>query len=724
MFTSLVVCLVAPLVQSQTVAQPTTGMHAAAVDVPLSLWTSPAWPDGKVFGPNFGLSLGDWDGDGWVDVFVMSTGKLFRNIQGHDWQLVADLSPLLMPGSQYGAVFGDFDGNGFPDLASEPRKYSPGTGCLSLLQNSGKGTFFREIADKPWRIDVQPCGCYAETNNWGDVDGDGLIDLFMPVYPQINGSIGNRLLKNLGPITPSGEYAFSDVSAFAGVANVPGANRPEGAQLVDMDFDGDLDLYANEVIYQNVSTLGVPHFQALAPAESGVTGFGILDEGAALCDYDMDGDIDLLVAFTSDPWATIYENRGDGTFFTDPTVVDNPSLGVSEGLSLGDWDMDGDVDWTTGSAFRRNRLIEDGVRHFTIGTTNLNPGWIGACLPCWVDWDRDGDLDCCLGHYAGSARMLQNDTWNASTPLIDRRYVRIRPMRPSTLVPLGLDNEFGAMAEVTLVQGTGDGHRRVKFVESGQGYLGQSEYALTFGLPTTPTDLVFNVSVDFPVVSQRGIWRVDERVNPALGAIHLATLLEREIQVLRDGRVRVNGVEYAPLPGVTPWLEASGGGLALAVPGHPLAAPTPTLFPDAWAILGVSTATASKPIIIRQIDLDGGLDSAVSCDGVPANIVLWDVTDPAHPKSLAGDRLSLSTDPRNYRSHPRTNLVLQPGREYRLAARVTSFRGSPITGALTTGGLLVRGAALVQSSTPCGGAEIANVALDASMQLLDIRVAQ
>src|SRR5690242_14034421 len=99
MFTSLVVCLVAPLVQSQTVAQPTTGMHAAAVDVPLSLWTSPAWPDGKVFGPNFGLSLGDWDGDGWVDVFVMSTGKLFRNIQGHDWQLVADLSPLLMPGS-------------------------------------------------------------------------------------------------------------------------------------------------------------------------------------------------------------------------------------------------------------------------------------------------------------------------------------------------------------------------------------------------------------------------------------------------------------------------------------------------------------------------------------------------------------------------------------------------------------------------------------------------
>lgn len=719
-FALFAACTLAP--QSPAPDQPRSGAPTTVVDVPLSLWTSASYPNGQVFGVNYGLTLGDYDADGWVDVFVSSSGKLFRNLQGLDWQLAADLTPLLMPGDRYGAAFGDFDGNGYPDIATEPRKVFNGFGDLSLLENLGAGTLFREIASKPWRVDVQPFDCLSETNNWADVDGDGLIDLFMPTYKGNGGSTGNWLLRNRGPVAPDGKYAFTDVSDAAGIDNVTGSNRPEGAQFVDFDFDGDLDLYVGGAEYQNISRQGQPRFRALAPSESGVLQLSILDEGAACADYDMDGDIDVLVAFTEAPWSTIYENRGDGTFLEETTVVDGPEVGVTLGMGLEDWDMDGDVDWSTSSTFRRNRMVEDGVRHYTIATTNLNPGWIGGASPSWLDWDRDGDLDCALGHYAAQARMLQNDSWSAASPAIDRHYVRVRPLRPSTQVPLGLDNEFGAQVELTLVQG-GDGHRRVKFTSSGAGYLNQNEYALTFGLPPAPADVVFDVSVDFPVVSQRGIWRVDRRVNPALGGIRLATLVDREIQVLRDGRVRIEGVEYPPASGVSPLLAASAGGLALTAPGRPLAAPTAAGFPEAWAVLGFSTAGASAPIAVRQLDLDGQLDAAVDCGGSVANVVLWDVTDPAQPQAPAGDRLALATDPRNHRSHFLTDLVLQPGREYRLAARVSSFRASPPAGPLAARGLLVRGSALVQASSTCSAAEIANAPLDPQLLLLAVRYA-
>ncbi|MCC6407052.1 MAG: CRTAC1 family protein [Planctomycetes bacterium] len=695
---------------------------AQAVDVPLSLWTSPNWPTGTVFGSNYGLAAGDYDADGWVDVFNSNTGELFRNLQGQDWQLVADLSPLLMPGVRYGAAFGDFDGNGFPDLATEPRKILSGNGSLSLLENLGpNGGGFREIAAKPWRVDVQPYDCYTETNNWADVDGDGWIELFMPTYNAGSGfSTGNWLLKNLGPVTPSQKCAFQDVSDAAGIGNAPGADRPEGAQFVDSDSDGDLDLYCNESIYQNVSTLGVPRFALLKPAESGVLALGVLDEGAACADYDMDGDLDLLVEFTSAPWCTIYENRGDGTFLEETSVIDQNSLGVALGMSLEDWDLDGDMDWTTSGIFRRNRMVEDGARHYTIATTNLMAGWIGGALPSWMDWDRDGDLDCALGHYALQARMLRNDLYDAATPAIDRRYVRVRPLRPSTQVPLGLDNEFGATVEIELVQG-GDGHRRVKFTQSGSGYLNQNEYALNFGLPPTPQDLVFSVSVDFPVVSGRGIWRVDERVNPALGSIHLATLVDREIQVLRDGRVRIDGVEHAPLAGVSLTLADAAGGLRQVAPGAPLLPPVAAPFADAWAVLGVSTVGASAPVVVRQLDLDGALDAPVGCDGTAANVVVWDVTDPAHPKSQASHRLSLATDPRNHRSHFRTDLTLAPGREWLVAARVSAFRASPVLGDRSVGGLTVRGSALVQNTTACGATALVAAPLDPTQLYFSLR---
>ncbi len=691
---------------------------ASAVDVPLSMWTSSNYPTGIQFGKAYGISCADYDADGWVDVFVCHSGGLWKNLGGQDWVKAVDLAPLLGTNFRYGAAFGDFNEDGLPDLATEPRLAS--ASCMSLLE-AGPNGVFRDIAKQAWRIDATVCVANTETNCWGDVDGDGWIDLFVPAYPPVMGSTGNWFFENLGPYTPSGKYAFTDKTVVAGLDNPLGAARPEGAQFADYDFDGDLDLYSNNTLYQNVSTWGTPSFVALAPAESGFDLFNKLEEGAAFADYDMDGDLDLLVAFTTAPGVVVYESRGDGTFFFEGGIVDSPMTGLTLGLSVEDWDFDGDLDFTTRGVFRRNRMIEDGARHFTVATHTINPNHLANATPAWFDWDRDGDLDTALGNWGNGGRLYQNDLYGPTTPSIDRRYVRVKPLKASSSVAQGLETEFGATVELTLQPD--DGRRRVKFTSSSNGYLNQGEYTLTFGLPATPVDVVFDVAVDFPIVGTRGLWRVDASVNPVLGSLHLATLADRELQVFRDGRVRIGGVEYPALGSRAAWLGELGGGLALPAKGAPLAVPTATTQAETWAVLGVSTAGASGPIELRQLDLDLQLDAPVNCGGVDANVVLWDTTDPAQPFVANGGSAKLVTDPRNRRAHFRTGFVLQPNREYRLAARATSFRASPVNGPLAGGGLTLLGSALTVLSSPCSGVELANAPLDPHVLYLSTRFA-
>ena len=118
-------------------------------------------------------------------------------------------------------------------------------------------------------------------------------------------------------------------SAQAGLDNPIGSARPEGAQFVDVDADGDIDLYSNGTIYRNRSVPGTAHFDAMSPAASGVTLQGVLEEGAAFLDYDLDGDQDLFVVYSSVPGATIWENRGDGSFFqAENGIIDSPFVGL------------------------------------------------------------------------------------------------------------------------------------------------------------------------------------------------------------------------------------------------------------------------------------------------------------------------------------------------------------------------------------------------------------
>ncbi|MFT5154776.1 MAG: hypothetical protein ACI841_004784, partial [Planctomycetota bacterium] len=535
----------------------------AQVDVPLSIWTNVHFPNGFDLGLSLSASFGDYNADGWTDLLSAKTGRLWRNEGGLTWTFVTNTSIYFnQGGGRYGAAWGDFDLDGLPDFADEPRTNA----CIHLMRNFGGGEF-RDFGRSPQWFSDPACGAEAETNCWGDVDGDHDLDLFVPIYPAWGGitSIGNHFYTNAGP-TGSPPFHLTESTTLSGLDNPPpDSSRPEGAEMVDLDGDGDLDIFTGGTLFQNRSTLGVPRFEWMTESGSGILFHNVVDEGAAFGDYDMDGDMDLYIAYVvGPPGVRIWENRGDGTFRNAGNgVVQNPGIGLLLGLSIADWDGDGDLDFTTRNVFRRNMLMETGVRSFVVATHNIDPEHITDASPAWADWDKDGDLDACLG-FDSESWLYENTTYTDATPDHLRRFVRVKPIHEH--MGTRVESEYGAVAEV-FVYGEDRRRRRIRMCTSAGGYVNQNEYPLTFGLPADRTpedpddDLSFDLTVTFPSLPEQGKWRVDRSVNPILGDIALADLSSREIIVLRDGDVEMNGIVHPAVTTATPRMTTLGGEL-------------------------------------------------------------------------------------------------------------------------------------------------------------------
>ena len=700
--------------------------HAAAaesfagggVDVPLSLWTNATWPGGLVIGDTNGISFGDYDADGNTDIFACMEGTLFRNLDGADWQLVADLDSVLPPTNRrYGSSFGDYDNDGFPDIGTEPREGWGGDECLHLLRSLG-GTGYEDIATNPLLMDVQACQSDAETICWGDVDGDGNLDFVLPVYPPWVTGPGNFFYYNNGPVGPGGAYTFSEQSGPAGLDNPPGSARPEGAQLLDTDFDGDMDFYCNGTLYINESVPGTADFDDLNETESGIAFSTDLEEGIVFLDMDMDGDLDMAGVWSnSNIGVRIHEARGDGSYRLLPqSVVASPAIGLDLGISAEDWDNDGDMDFTTRQVFRRNMWVETGTRSFTVATHGIPANHLTSATPAWGDWDKDGDLDCALGNWLNVGHFYQNDLYDAGTPDGERRYVRVRVMRDSESVSQGLETEYGASVEIDVA---GDPLVRKKFVSSSGGYLNQNEYVLHFALPDDPApanpavDVTFDVVVDLSGPPVDGYLRIDRHVNPALGGIQLAELADREIVVFRSGLVVIDGCELDPAAPVSKALTTSTDGLVRPAPGASVSALSNTPGPDHYVGIEFDTLAATGPVRMTEILLDGRIPQSVpSCAGEPVDLALWDVTAAGSPVAVL--ELDTATTPRNNRSYLRVNQLLEPGRVYRLVAYVDRLRPTPVSAPVATGSVTVRGGLSFQDLDPCSGANVEAAAVDAS----------
>jgi hypothetical protein len=700
----------------------------AALDVPLELWTNGNYPGGLDFGKSTGISFGDYDHDGFIDVVASTSGNLWHNDGGTTWTLATNINQYLPKfWLRYSMAFGDYDNDALPDVGTEPRLDHLDE-CMHLLHNLG-GAVFDDVADDPNVVDVQPCGSNTETLCIADTDGNGNLDWFLPGYPPgAWNSLGNWFLCNDGPTGPGGAYHFTEMSAAAGLDNPDNTPGPEGAMFADVDADGDVDLYSNGTVYQNRSTLGVPLFGAMSGSGSGITDTTSIDEGAVWADYDMDGDPDLLIEYVyGTVGIAIWENRGDGQFFlVDSSVIDRSDLGINEGLSCADWDNDGDLDFTTKDVFRRNMLLEEGKRHFIVATHDIDPANLTNATPAWGDWDKDGDLDTALGNAGKDGHLYENTLYDTSTPMDQRRFVRVRCVRDSATHDEGLETEYGAAATVRPLGVSDDGHVRRNIVSSSNGYLNQGEYTLHFGLPPDPVpddpdeDLQFEVTVDFKGAHEQGTWRVDRHVNPILGSVDLAHLDDREIVVYRSGRVRLNGVDFLPSAPTQP-LWTTTDSLALADSDTPLPAPIPAPTGDWFVGVELSTAAAIAPLRVEELVLDGQLDKAIRCDGEPVNVFVWDVTDPTAPELVSGGAQLLRTRIRDDRNTLRCDVVLAPGRVYRCVARVSSLRASPIAGPLASGPITTNGGLSFQDASPCAGAAATAAALDPNRVYLALR---
>lgn len=697
-----------------------------AQDLNVTLWRNHNWPNGLDIDRSGGISFSDLDADGWVDFFGANSGELWHNKGGVDWELWANVIPLT---GRYGCAIGDYNMDGFPDIATETRGHLPEP--IKLLKNLGNLPNFTDVM-RPGVVDEVPWG-NCETNLWADVDFDSDPDLFVPVYPSwipMIGSPGNFFLQNMGPTGPAGEHRFLELSRQVGLDNPPGTSRPEGAEFHDVDGDGDLDLYSNGTLYQNRSSLGAPLFMPLGTPATGIPSRSTTDEGVFFFDYDLDGDLDLLISWCADLMIRVLENHGDGTFFLTKTKTIEMNGGkFCLGVSHADWDNDGDIDISTQGVFRRNMFVETGQRKFIVATHNIPSNHLSNVLFSWADWDRDGDLDLGIGAF-GSPRgyLYNNNTYDAFTPPDQRRYVRVRVVMDSPIAPFGLENEYGATVEL-VVEGDGTGHRRRQLVTSAGGYINQNEYSLHFALPADPVpsdpaqDLYFSLGVDLPSNPATGLRRIDRHVNPALARIPLADLEDREITVYRSGLVVIDRCEFPPLANAVADLVTSTNGLALTTNTIPLAAPTTAPGSDWYVGMAFDTDLGAGAVRVQEVLLDGRIATgAPACGSGKAEIVFWDVSDPSQPFIVPGGTFNVERQQRNHRNAYPVSTLLPAGRRYRVVARVDELRASPMSAPLINGPLIVRGGLSFSDPNPCTGAAVVSASQDSSQTYLALRV--
>jgi hypothetical protein len=292
-----------------------------------------------------GVALLDYDNDGFLDVYVVNGAaipslrkegpqywnRLYHNNHDGTFTDVTDKAGVGYPCWAMGAAVGDFNNDGLPDLIVSC------FGGVVLYRNNGDGTF--TDVTKAAGLDIDKG--WATGGVFGDYDGDGNSDLFVPHYvdfnmndlPQFGSQVtcqyhhvpvqcGPRGLKgspdNL--YRNNGDGTFTDVSKAAGVDD---PNNFFGLTAVwsDFDNDGKLDLFVTNdgepnYLYRND---GSGHFKDIA-FDSGVAvseeGLEQANMGVAVGDYLNDGKMSIAISHFSEEYAALYRNDG-GFNFTD-----------------------------------------------------------------------------------------------------------------------------------------------------------------------------------------------------------------------------------------------------------------------------------------------------------------------------------------------------------------------------------------------------------------------
>ncbi|MFZ0662558.1 MAG: CRTAC1 family protein [Acidobacteriaceae bacterium] len=483
-----------------------------------------------------GVCLLDYNNDGWLDIYLVNgstydalSGKttppraaLFRNNHDGTFTNVASIAGVTNDRWGFGCAVGDYDNDGWPDL------FVGNYGKNRLYHNNHNGTF-TDVAEKAGVT----LGNWSTGATFGDYDGDGRLDLFVPGYihydmnnPPIPGSkavaysfcnfrgisvmCGPRGLEGEPDhlFHNNGDGTFTDVSVKAGV-NDPNRYYGFSSVFVDLNNDGKVDLAVADDSTPNY--LYINKGDGTFEDDSYASGFALNQDGReiasmglAVGDYDNTGWDSLFVTDFSDDYDVLFHNDGQANFtdisyhagVAQPTI---PFLGWGDAFI--DYDNDGwkdlfmvnghvypgvdKQDWGTSFAQRPLLFHNDHNGKFILVPAVEGTG-LAVVTPArgaaFGDLFNDGKIDVVINPLEGHAILLRNVNpdhhhW------VELKLIGTGPKTPRDAV--------GAAVYLTA-----NGMRQRSDVLSGGSYMSSNDQRVHFGLGEATT--VGKVEIHWP----------------------------------------------------------------------------------------------------------------------------------------------------------------------------------------------------------------------------------
>jgi enediyne biosynthesis protein E4 len=396
-----------------------------------------------------GCAFFDYDNDGWMDIYLVNSGKsefydppkalrnaLYRNNRDGTFTDVTEKAGVAGGGYGMGAAAGDYDGDGFADL------YVTQFGRNILYHNNGDGTF----TDVTEKAGVAAPG-WSSSAVWFDYDNDGRLDLFVCQFAEFDKSLGcgvdkdgthHYCIPRIFKPRPSwlfhnnGDGTFTDVSKESGIAEHLG--KAWGVVATDINNDGRMDLFvANDTVanflfmnrggrFEEIGLAADVAYSAEGRARSGM--------GVDSADVNEDGWMDLFVANIDQEIFSLYQNNHDETF---EDVAMQQGIGMATrwmsgwGLKFFDYDNDGNMDLIIANGFPDD-LVEEFSHQVTYkeplllfqkqGNAFKNVSADGG--PVFAknfaarglaigDFDNDGGVDVLISNNDGAPVLLRNN---------------------------------------------------------------------------------------------------------------------------------------------------------------------------------------------------------------------------------------------------------------------------------------------------------------------------
>jgi enediyne biosynthesis protein E4 len=464
----------------------------------------------ETMGP--GIAFIDYNNDGWQDIFLVngtdwpgrpakhSTAKLYHNNQDGTFTDVTHKAGLDVEIFGMGVAVGDYDNDGYDDL------FVTTMGQSHLFHNNGNGTF-TDVTQKAGLMGPKE---FSTSAAWVDYDKDGKLDLVVANYVQwtIEGDLYCTLDgKSKSYCTPEsykgtavrvwhnrGDGTFEDVTKKAGLAEP--TSKTLGIAVLDFDNDGWPDLlFSNDTqpnkLYRNNGNGTFTEKAVLAGVAFSEDGVARAGMGVDAADYDRSGAPGLLITNFSNQMISLYHNEGKGLFVDE---APRSAIGRTTLLTLGfgcfffDYDLDGwpDIFIANGHIDGDIQRVQPNVKYAmpphlfrNLGKGNFQEvtKTLGAAFDsprvgrgaAYGDFNNDGRLDLLLSTNGGPAYLFANQP---AGDAVLHRSLRVKLV--------GVTSNRDGIG--TVVKVTSGSETQGEMMRSGSSYLSASELVLTFGL--------------------------------------------------------------------------------------------------------------------------------------------------------------------------------------------------------------------------------------------------